>query len=1298
MRYWWLLVLLAAATTSAATVEKTIGSGQDYATVTAWEAVSYGATGSDDAVGLLVGSVSDSAVINDSTPLSITLKAQVGQWHDGTPDSGCEIVSDSASSHLLDIYVSMTIEGISFDRNGDDATGHCINVTNAAIDVDIDKCLFYGVTASNTGSPCAIRILSAASTGTIYNCMVCNFSQATNNGAIYGIYNSGTSTWKICNNTVGDFSTGHPGADAYGYVLLDDADTEARNNVGHSMSGSGTQASFYDSAPSNLVHSNNASEDTSSPDASYRSLTITWADEGNDDYHTTDTDLADSGSNDADCPSEDIDYEDRPYNSTNDIGFDESGYPTSVTSTIGTGQTYATPIAWEAADYGTQPTQDAIGQIVGEVVISAANQWSSIHANSITLEPATGDKHQGVPDHAKAARIVQSSANHVIYLYFGGVYNPPITIENIELELATNASRGYINVVNTYDYTIDGVLGWRSVEHTTTTTTYYFYHTGNLTGSIVWKNNLCGPTLHSGTGTAYGFYLNGVAGTGKLMNNTCAGMVSSNASGTMWGVHVADDADWEMRNNLSDCDVTGTGGDYDNSSPSSLVHSNNASVDATSPDSGYRSVTVGYRDSANDDYRLAVTDTDLIGDGLGNGSDADVPTTDCQGDDRGSTTVCDIGWDEYYAATKVSTIGSAKDYATLTAWEAATPPYNSEPSQTAIAAIYGEVADNATLDTEGPVGVILQAGSDIHDGIPNTGDGLVAAATGSVLHFDGVSYDILVQDLEFDGSDGTYNIAGSMVSIRNGAIGTIQRCVLHSWESNRTSQLGLIYTSGGGGGYVYNNICCDSGQAGTGSISGIYLTATGVGVVCNNTCVNLDNSNASGNAYGIRYLDNANEYLKNNLVYDITASGGGTAVDYSDDTATSATTANNISEDATSPDTSYRSKTITFTAAGSSNYHLDIDEIDAGREGVKTRDDANLPTDDIDGETRTPFSNDIGADWMNFLNTPTIGSGKTYATVTAWEAADYGATGDLSQCWGQLYGSVSESPITFNATGARTAKLMPATGEEHDGTPDSGAGVVWDGTGAGPIFWVDTCDGTYIWLDRIEIDGNGGDMGDDLLDMNCDNGAVTRCILHSIARNRAGNRSGLNLGGTGVYIEVKNNLICDIDNAGTGWSYGIFGNGDSTYKIFNNTVVDMDGSNVAAVTVWAYRNNNRSGIEMRNNLAYSITNSGGGGTAEDYSFNTLPTHSHNVSEDATGDLANKTISFVSAGSEDYHLATGETDAIDQGSSDADVPSDDIDAEARPNGSGYDIGFDEWYTPAATGATMPLFYRLYRGHR
>lgn len=67
------------------------------------------------------------------------------------------------------------------------------------------------------------------------------------------------------------------------------------------------------------------------------------------------------------------------------------------------------------------------------------------------------------------------------------------------------------------------------------------------------------------------------------------------------------------------------------------------------------SSTLTFADAANDDYSLAAGDTDAIGAGVGPSADADIPTSDYEGDVRSGATT-DIGLDLYSVAVVVNPV------------------------------------------------------------------------------------------------------------------------------------------------------------------------------------------------------------------------------------------------------------------------------------------------------------------------------------------------------------------------------------------------------------------------------------------------------------------------------------------------------------------------------------------------------------------------------------------------------------------------------------------------------------------
>jgi chitodextrinase len=154
---------------------------------------------------------------------------------------------------------------------------------------------------------------------------------------------------------------------------------------------------------------------------------------------------------------------------------------------------------------------------------------------------------------------------------------------------------------------------------------------------------------------------------------------------------------------------------------------------------------------------------------------------------------------------------------------------------------------------------------------------------------------------------------------------------------------------------VWNNIFYD----GRNGIYHNYGDAGNTYIIYNNTLVDVENK-------GIYVTDSVGDvalYLKNNIVQ-------GTDTNYNFTSFTNFTHSNNLSEDATSPDTSYQSKAVTFADEANDDFHLASGDTEAKDNGTDLSADAQLSfSDDIDGETRGGTW-DIGADESGGASTP----------------------------------------------------------------------------------------------------------------------------------------------------------------------------------------------------------------------------------------------------------------------------------------------------------------------------------------
>jgi len=248
--------------------------------------------------------------------------------------------------------------------------------------------------------------------------------------------------------------------------------------------------------------------------------------------------------------------------------------------------------------------------------------------------------------------------------------------------------------------------------------------------------------------------------------------------------------------------------------------------------------------------------------------------------------------------------------------------------------------------------------------------------------------------------------------------------------------------------------------------------------------------------------------------------------------------------------------------------------------------------------------------------------------------------------------------------------IRPASGEEHDGTPNNG------------FTFNNTTD-----AHTIKVSENYSSIQDLI-------------IISTI--NSATLRYGLVLNGAynlGVGCLIKSN------NSGTGINRGITLNNGGTQTgtvLINCLAYECEGIGIAIIantgqTNTAYNciscDNSDDGfymygvsagtVKLTNCLSYN--NNG-----KDFNSNGTPieTITYCASADATaddwggaGNRINQAFTFIDIGTDDYHLASNDTGARNFGtdlSADGTFAfNDDIDSEIRPGETAWDIGFDEW---------------------
>ncbi|MDP1721589.1 MAG: hypothetical protein Q8L37_00100 [Candidatus Gottesmanbacteria bacterium] len=249
-----------------------------------------------------------------------------------------------------------------------------------------------------------------------------------------------------------------------------------------------------------------------------------------------------------------------------------------------------------------------------------------------------------------------------------------------------------------------------------------------------------------------------------------------------------------------------------------------------------------------------------------------------------------------------------------------------------------------------------------HSGVWNTSKYILDAPNYSGADFwviNGVAY-IRIDGLQIlhDGSHNSNEVAISANYVGTASDVRISNNIIRAVDSgNGNGQGGVFLNESSNNGQnapskVWNNIIY-----GFGTVSG-----TGVGIRNGtNGSPYIYNNTVYGNVDGI-VGGNSSNLLKNNISYNNTTDYSGTF---------SASSVNNLSKDATSPNAAYRSKIVVFVNAGS-DMHLASSDTAAQRAGIDLSGDANLPfTTDIDGETRFAGTWDIGADQKSAPYPPT---------------------------------------------------------------------------------------------------------------------------------------------------------------------------------------------------------------------------------------------------------------------------------------------------------------------------------------
>ena len=518
---------------------------------------------------------------------------------------------------------------------------------------------------------------------------------------------------------------------------------------------------------------------------------------------------------------------------------------------------------------------------------------------------------------------------------------------------------------------------------------------------------------------------------------------------------------------------------------------------------------------------------------------------------------------------------------------------------------------------------------------------------------------------------------------------------------------------------VWNNIIYDFSEG----IESPEWNAYADWYLSNNTIVGCDEGMGISASTG-----NTTLTLRNNLVQ------GSVTADYNN---MSATTSTNISSDTTSPDgASYQNKTVTFvsTVSGDEDFHLSPDDVVAIDVGADLSADSSLAfTDDIDGHLRTDW--DIGADEASIEFDPTVmESGGDYSSLASWETGlKTDLTADTTRVFshGGITGAIADNDTVTGQTSGATATVVHATSSEIllesiSGTFQSGEQVyqtlnvnyVTTSNAGNPAIAVAKIDGAWTAADTTRTDVTGWTTGPNnyvkiYTTSSARHAGVWDDTKYRLYVGSGGGNEALDIDmnytrvdGFQIYaysaaeynISISSTVSPQISNMilrGTsGASDVAVVTGSASYlteypKIWNNIMYDVgsgvninsDGGIIANNTVYGGFNDGFDVISnnttvLKNNIAQSSV-------ADDYTGNWSAQSSNNISSDATAPGSNsktdKTVAFVDAANDDFHLSVDDPNAVDAGvdlSSGTDLNfTTDIDSATRLAGS-WDIGADE----------------------
>jgi len=270
----------------------------------------------------------------------------------------------------------------------------------------------------------------------------------------------------------------------------------------------------------------------------------------------------------------------------------------------------------------------------------------------------------------------------------------------------------------------------------------------------------------------------------------------------------------------------------------------------------------------------------------------------------------------------------------------------------------------------------------------------------------------------------------------------------------------------------------------------------------------------------------------------------------------------------------------------------------------------------------------------------TIGTtGRNYSTVTAWYAATYGGATSADVGIGECYADsdfTGDNGLLMSSSTPQAARLRAATGQEHDGTANTGVRFYGDADSSN-YFWDINATNTPIYVEDMEFDGADRDF--DVMWENDEEMGVFRCLGHDFTSDSRIQAMQMD-GGSGDECYMMDCIVYDMQGATEAAGLADIAALSAPVWMVNNTMWNLEHTGGSA-GVWLNFIASQTGRVCYNNICM---NSDGA----NYANTAAVTGTNNMASDTTAPGAGSLQSQVAAnqfisttdGSENLKLKAG----------------------------------------------------------